>query len=250
MSVGSDPIARAIRLGRAGILTIHRLFDLLAAAVAVALMLAVSRWRLRGVARTPEDFDLPYMAALAAGAILGGFGFGTLNLWLSGIPGLGRSIIGALAGAILAVELYKARTGIRGSTGLVFVAGFSASVAVGRIGCFLSGIDDNTHGTVTTLPWGHDFGDGLMRHPVQLYESLSMALFLGFFVWALWRRVPFAMANGFYLMVGWYAFQRFLWEFLKPYAPVAGPLNIFQFLCMGLMLYAFVMIRRSRHVRA
>ncbi|WP_255683797.1 prolipoprotein diacylglyceryl transferase [Allitabrizicola rongguiensis] len=222
----------------------------MAAAFAVALMLAVSRWRLRGVARTSEDFGLPYMAALAAGAILGGFGFGTLNLWVSGIPGLGRSILGALAGAILAVEIYKARAGIRGSTGLVFVAGFSASVAVGRIGCFLSGIGDNTHGTLTALPWGHDFGDGLLRHPVQLYESLSMALFLAFFLWALWRRVPFVMANGFYLMVGWYGFQRFLWEFLKPYAPVAGPLNIFQFLCLALMFYALFMIRRSRHVRA
>lgn len=229
---------------------IHRIFDLLAAATAVALMLAVSRWRLRGVARMPEDFGLPYLASLAAGAILGGFGFGTLNLWLSGLPGLGRSILGALAGAILAVEIHKARSGIRGSTGLAFVAGFAASVAVGRIGCFLSGLGDNTHGTVTTLPWGHDFGDGLMRHPVQLYESLSMALFLAAFLWALWRRVPFVMANGFYLMVGWYAAQRFLWEFLKPYGAVAGPLNLFQFLCLGLMLYAFTMIRRSRDVRA
>ena len=49
---------------------------------------------------------------------------------------------------------------------------------VGRWGCFLSGLEDQTHGTPTALPWGHDFGDGMLRHPVQLYESFAMGLFL------------------------------------------------------------------------
>jgi len=34
-------------------------------------------------------------------------------------------------------------------------------VAIGRIGCYLAGLDDFTYGTPTALPWGHDFGDGV-----------------------------------------------------------------------------------------
>jgi len=49
---------------------------------------------------------------------------------------------------------------------------FAVGVAVGRIGLLFSqGIDDFTYGTPTALPWAHDFGDGVPRHPVQLYES-------------------------------------------------------------------------------
>ena len=50
------------------------------------------------------------------------------------------------------------------------------------------------------------------------------------------------------LMVGYYAFQRFFWEFLKPYGEVLGPLNIFHVLCIILMAYALVMVGKARHV--
>ena len=47
------------------------------------------------------------------GAGLGAVLFGTANLWLSGQPGVARSIEGAIAGGILGVELYKHARGIR-----------------------------------------------------------------------------------------------------------------------------------------
>lgn len=99
------------------------------------------------------------------------------------------------------------------------------------------------------LPWGHDFGDGIPRHPVQLYESAAMILFLAYAMWALARRQPLFMASGFYLMVGYYAAQRFIWEFLKPYATVIGPFNIFHIVCATLLIYAYVMIRNLKHER-
>jgi len=89
-----------------------------------------------------------------------------------------RSIVGALAGSIAAIELYKRARGITGSTGLIFVPAFATSVVIGRWGCFLSGLHDHTHGRPPALPWGHDFGDAAPRHPVQLYESAAMAAFL------------------------------------------------------------------------
>ena len=44
--------------------------------------------------------------------------------------------------------------------------------------------------------------------------------------------------NGFYLAVGFYGLQRFVWEFLKPYPRVLGPLDIFQLLALAMILYA------------
>ncbi len=232
-------------------MTVHLAFDLLAAALGMLATLAVYRWRLGGRAEAVlARAGAGYALALAAGAALGGYGAGTLNLALSGVPGIGRSVLGALAGAILAVELYKRARGIRRSTGTIFVAGFATSIAVGRIGCFLAGLEDRTHGVATALPWGHDFGDGIPRHPVQIYESLAMAAFLAVALAGFARRAPAFMEHGFYLCVGFYAAQRFLWEFLKPYATIAGPLNLFHVIALSLMLYAAVMIARSRHVAA
>lgn len=221
---------------------IHLAFDLLAALTALLLTLAVWAWRLR-------DRPLPqtgngYLAALSLGILLGSYLLGTANLFLSGVPTVGRSILGALIGGIAAVELFKLRSGIRGSTGLVFVPAFSALVIVGRIGCALSGLEDHTYGTATALPWGQDFGDGILRHPVAAYESLAMAGFLAFALIGLARRSPLVLAKGFYLMTGFYALQRLAWEFLKPYAPLISPLTLMHLACLALLAYSVVMLRR------
>ncbi len=229
---------------------VHLLFDLLAASASLLLTIVVYRWRIHETGTNVlEEAGSGYAAALLCGAVAGGFGFGTLNLWLSGIPGFGRSILGAFAGAILAIEFFKRWKGISGSTGLIFVAGFSASVAVGRWGCYFAGLSDHTYGTPSGLPWARDFGDGIMRHPVQAYEALSMALFLVVALACLARRERHFMLHGFYLAAGFYAAQRFVWEFLKPYAVVLGPLNVFHFLCLGLMLYAGLMMKRGSNER-
>ncbi len=54
-------------------------------------------------------------------------------------------------------------------------------LAVGRIGCHLAGLTDGTHGDPSSLPWAVDFGDGIPRHPVNLYEVIflgSLALII------------------------------------------------------------------------
>ena len=224
---------------------LHTIFDLLAAVSALAMTFAVYRWRLSAAVRMIETAGAGYALALVGGAAAGGFGAGSLNLWLSGEPGIGRSIVGALAGAIAAIEIFKRLRGIRGSTGLIFVPAFATSVVVGRWGCFLSGLPDMTHGTPTALPWGHDFGDGIPRHPVQLYESFAMLGLLGVALVLIGRRDAWFAANGFYALAGFYGAQRFLWEFLKPYGAVAGPFNLFHFLCAGLVIYSLVMMRGS-----
>jgi prolipoprotein diacylglyceryltransferase len=229
-------------------MVIHTIFDLLAAFSATAMTYVAYRWRLADAAQRIEQVGIPYVVVLVAGAVAGGYGFGTLNLWLSDTPGIGRSIVGALAGAIVAIETFKVLKGIRGSTGLIFVPAFATSVMVGRWGCFFSGIEDQTHGTPTALPWGHDFGDGILRHPVQLYESFAMGGFLVVALVLIGRRNAWFTRNGFYALVAWYAFQRFAWEFLKPYGKLLGPFNLFHLVCIFLVCYAFLMMR-GRHER-
>lgn len=225
---------------------IHLVFDLAASLSAALLTVLVYSWRLRPVVdRTVGKAGPGYVAAVLIGAALGGYGFGSLNLLLSGLPGVGRSIVGALAGAILTVELYKLNRGIRGSTGLVFVFAFATTVTVGRWGCYFSGMPDQTYGIATALPWGVDFGDGILRHPVQLYESGSMALFLAAALTLVSRRSAWFMTKGFYFMTGFYAAQRFLWEFLKPYAAIAGPLNLFHMICLALLVYSAIMMGKE-----
>lgn len=229
----------------------HTLFDLAAAACSLALTVWVYRWRLDGLGpHAIEQHGAGYALALIGGAMAGGFGFGTLNLWVSDVPGLGRSILGALAGAIVAIELFKCSKQIAGSTGLLFVAGFSTSVAVGRWGCFFSGIDDQTYGIPTTLPWAQDFGDGILRHPVQAYEALSMALFLAYALLCFAQRQPTFMRHGFYIMVGFYCAQRFVWEFFKPYAALVGPFNLFHILCLALIAYCTMMTKGNSYDRS
>ena len=219
---------------------IHGAFDLLAWLTAGAAGLWLTR--VEKVTFPAVTTDLPYLAAILLGAGMGACIFGTANMWLSGAPGIGRSIEGAIAGGIVAIELYKRAVGIRTRTGARFALPLAVGVAVGRIGCYLAGLDDFTYGTPTALPWGHDFGDGIPRHPVQLYESVAMAGFAAVYVAAVRLRDPFVIANGFYLAAGFYGTQRFAWEFLKPYGAVLGPLTLFHLLSLAILAYAVVMI--------
>jgi prolipoprotein diacylglyceryltransferase len=225
-------------------LLVHSLFDVLAliAALAVFRLVPVAA---PGVPDEPWRIHPLYIAAASLGATAGAYLTGTANLWLTGIDGFGRSIEGAIGGAIVAIEALKWRTGVAGSTGLRFVAPLAAAIAVGRLGCFFAGLDDMTYGTPTTLPWGVDFGDGLPRHPVQLYEAATMAIFFAVFVLLLRQGGESLRRTGFYVFVAVYAVQRFIWEFFKPYATLIGPLNLFHLLSLALVAYALVFARRE-----
>jgi prolipoprotein diacylglyceryltransferase len=220
---------------------IHASFDLLAWLAAGAAALWLTRTG-RVAFPVPQPLRFAYLAALIFGAGVGAVAFGSANLWLSGQAGVARSIEGAVAGAIVAIEIYKRIAGISLRTGARFALPFAVGVAVGRIGCFLSGLDDFTHGTPTTLPWGRDFGDGVLRHPVQLYESAAMAAFAAVYLWRVLRHDRFWCVQGFYLAIGFYGAQRFAWEFLKPYGTLIGPLTLFHLLSAAVLLYALVMI--------
>lgn len=227
---------------------LHFVFDALACAAAAM----VAAWQ-RRVLRPGDTPKLggAYPVALLVGAVAGGYGLGSGNLAAGGVFAVAHSVLGALAGGILAVELYKWACGLRAPTGAVFALPFCAGVAVGRIGCLLAGMGDMTYGVPTTLPWGVDFGDGLARHPVQLYESVAMAVAAAGLARWLIRRPDGYRRYAFPAVVGVYAAQRFCWEFLKPYATIALGLNLFQFVCLLLLAYCLWQILFRRwHARS
>jgi prolipoprotein diacylglyceryltransferase len=216
----------------------HYAFDALAWTAGAATGVVLYRWRLKETARRIAAVTSPgYFIALAIGAILGAWLSGSLNTLRSALPVLSHSVAGALLGAIAGVELYKGVRRIEGSTGVIFAAPFAAGVVVGRWGCLFAGLKDRTYGTPTRLPWAVDLGDGVGRHPVEIYESLSLALFLAVFVAGLSARAPWAMRRGFYVLCAWYGAQRFAWEFLKPYPRLLGPFNLFHLISALLVLY-------------
>ena len=226
---------------------LHLLFDLLAWAGAAAFGRWLYAWRLRDLAAAVAAKAGPaYAVSLAVGAIAGAWGFGSLNTGLGATPHASHSIAGALAGAIIAVEIYKKARGISGSTGAIWVGPLALGIAIGRWGCFFAGLSDGTFGTPASLPWAVDFGDGVPRHPVQLYESLAMLAFLAVYVAALARRAAWTRTRAFYLFVLFYAVQRFVWEFLKPYPDLLGPLDLFQLLSLAMIAYALAFDARAR----
>jgi phosphatidylglycerol---prolipoprotein diacylglyceryl transferase len=147
----------------------------------------------------------------------------------------GKTIVGALIGGLFAVELTKRFLGITTRTGDLFALPLCLGIAIGRIGCFLTGLDDQTAGTPTQLSWGVNFGDGVPRHPTQLYEIFFVIL-LGIAIFAVSRR-PHRDGDLFKIfMVGYFAF-RLACDFLKPEVRVFAGLSSIQWACIAMLLY-------------
>lgn len=163
----------------------------------------------------------------------------------------GKTIVGALLGGLLGVELTKQWLGVRRSTGDGFVWSVLWGTVLGRIGCFLTGLSDRTYGIATRLPWGVDFGDGIARHPTQLYEVVFL---LGLF-WLLRRcdRTPCSPETGqrrqegdlFKIyMIAYLGFRLFV-DFIKPeFRPLLG-LSPVQMACVAGLAYYWLAYRQS-----
>ena len=159
----------------------------------------------------------------------------------------GKTIVGGLIGGTLAVEWTKRRIGVTTRTGDLFAVPLTLGIAVGRIGCFLTGLDDGTCGTPTALWSGIDFGDGITRHPTQLYElAFLLVLAAGLAAWTA-RLEPsgrFQIGDRFRLfMVGYLTF-RLLVDAIKPDPRLALGLSSIQWGCAAMLLYYRPDIRR------
>lgn len=146
----------------------------------------------------------------------------------------GKTIVGAILGGWLAVEIVKRHYSIHSRTGDLLVKPLLFGIILGRLGCFFAGISDGTFGTATGVPWGTDFGDGLTRHPLQLYEIGFLVLY--FLIFENREHIHFLNGDRFRLFVFSYLGFRFALEFLKDGTRFAA-MNILQWTSLLGMLW-------------
>ncbi|HLC54999.1 MAG TPA: prolipoprotein diacylglyceryl transferase [Candidatus Nanoarchaeia archaeon] len=115
-------------------------------------------------------------------------------------------------------------------------------LAFGRIANFING---ELYGYPTALPWAVDFGDGIFRHPTQLYESLKNFLIAGA-LFVIKQRKSLQSGMLFMLFFVMYGFIRFFIEFLKvPETSFAG-LATGQWFSLIMVVIGIIGIRRLK----
>lgn len=135
------------------------------------------------------------------------FAWSDSGTWLAD----GKTITTGLVGAYLAVEFAKYVLEVRVKTGDAYAIPLALALAVGRWGCYFNGC---CAGVATSVPWGVDFGDRILRHPTQIYESL-FHLAMAVILWRCLRNGAFEFHRlKLYLIA--YGVYRFLTEFIRP----------------------------------
>jgi prolipoprotein diacylglyceryltransferase len=159
----------------------------------------------------------------------------------------GKTLVGGLIGGWIAVEITKRHLGIAQPTGDLFAVPLAAGIAVGRIGCFLTGLSDGTYGTPTTVPWAIDLGDGVPRHPTALYEAFFMAGLAA--VLERFDRVG-RRGDAFKVFMASYLTFRLVVDTIKPGVRLALGLTAIQWACVGgLAYYGWWLTRTARAPR-
>ena len=149
-----------------------------------------------------------------------------------------KTIIGGLFGGLLGVELIKKIVKEQQSSGDLFVFPIIIGIAIGRIGCWLTGTLEPTYGSVTSFFMGMDLGDGQLRHPTALYEFFFL-LFLFSLLQKLMKRFNFRNGVLFQLfMIGYFSFRFFL-EFIKPNSFFLFGLSSIQWCCILCFIYYY-----------
>ncbi len=156
-----------------------------------------------------------------------------------------KTIVGGLLGGLVVVETVKLAIGEKRSTGDLLTFPLILGIGVGRIGCFFGGVEDGTVGVATSLPWGLDQGDGVVRHPTPLYEILFLSLLAGAIA-IVERRRGFEEGQRFRVFLASYLAYRLAVDSIKPGIPLALGLTAIQWGCVGgLLWYTAGSLRRS-----
>lgn len=148
------------------------------------------------------------------------------------------TIVGGLLGGLIGVELTKKLLGVTASSGDLMVFPLIVAMIIGRTGCFLAGLEDGTYGIASTLPWAIDFGDGIPRHPTNLYEILFWLLF-GTGLYLASARMEFKDGAKFKLFMAAYLSFRFVIEFIKPAYFFDFGLSVIQLASLAGIIYYY-----------
>lgn len=239
----------------AGRIPAHLLFEMLAYTLGYQLYV---RQRARSHDLISDENRMWIFLGAAAGALVGSHLLGILEnpaylahldwrIWLGN-----KTIVGGLLGGLIGVEWTKKIIGVSTSSGDLMTYPLMLGLAVGRVGCHFAGLTDGTHGDPSTLPWAIDFGDGVPRHPVSLYEVAYLA---GLAAFIFWQEKSVAHLRGvshlpdglrFKMFMAGYLMWRLVVEFIKPVwvLPGVGISPIQVAAVAGLVYYFGVLFRK------
>ena len=205
--------------------------------VAIMLGAVATGVVVRRFAAPPSPLPRSQQWALIAGAIIGGTiaakipwlvmdpaGLMNGTVWIND----GRTLTFGLIGGYLGVEVTKLSLGVRTKTGDSFAVPLAATIAVGRLGCFVAGC---CYGVPTSLPWAVRFDDGIPRHPTQLYELIFHAA-SAVVLYQLAKREQFTRQRVKLYMIAYFVY-RFMTEFIRPEPRLAGGLTLYQLASLG-----------------
>lgn len=202
--------------------------------------------------KTPLVDSLSILIGATGGALLGSKIIGNLEnpnqifspdftfikFWTS------NTIVGGLAFGLIGVELAKKIIGSKKSTGDLMVFPLITAMCIGRIGCFFTGIYEETYGLPTDSIFGMYLGDSYPRHPVALYEIVFLII-LGFVIF--WIRKTQKYVSGFlfqFFMLNYFLFRFFL-DFIKPHQKIILDLGTIQIVSLLMIFYYIYKIKES-----
>ena len=165
-------------------------------------------------------------------------GFTFIKFWTS------NTIVGGLAFGLIGVELTKKIIGSKKSTGDLMIFPLITAMCIGRIGCFFTGVYEETYGLPTQSVFGIHLGDNYLRHPVALYEIVFLII-LGFVIFRM--KVTKKYISGFlfqFFMLNYFLFRFFL-DFIKPHQKFFLDLGTIQIVSLLMIFYYIYKIKKS-----
>ncbi|MBO4707756.1 MAG: prolipoprotein diacylglyceryl transferase [Elusimicrobiaceae bacterium] len=179
--------------------------------------------------RPPKHVQMPYYVCAFVGAILGA----KVPIWLSyGFTNYiiqGKSVMGGMLGAFLAINLYKICSGHKGGFGGRFVIPLAVAIGFGKMGCYLNGCCGGT-----------------LIFPVQLIESLFQFI-TAICLYQFYLRTKRAdLLFPIYLLA--YLCMRFIIEFWRVEPRVLFDLTAYQYLALVFIPVCILIIWRRTHV--
>ncbi len=157
---------------------------------------------------------------------------------------LSKTVAWAIAGWVIASEVFKKIYKHNFNTWVLFVPSLVVWIIVWRIGAFLIWLRDNTHWLATSLPWGYDYWDGILRHPAQIYEIIVLFVFWIIFIILLKLKLKWTLRNWFFLFTLVYFTYRLLVWFVMPYSDFWFGLNSIQVVSIWMIIYSFYKLKK------
>jgi phosphatidylglycerol---prolipoprotein diacylglyceryl transferase len=160
---------------------------------------------------------------------------GHIFMWWNG----GMAFHGGLMGAIIALLLFsrKKKVSFYALADMIIIP-VCVALALGRIGNFTNG---EFYGKASILPWAVQFsGVEGFRHPVQIYEAISM---LALFVLLLWlRKKKLPSGSVFLSFIVLYGTLRIWLEFYKDLPPLLFGLTWGQLFSIPMIIMGGLML--------